>query len=88
MNPSNLFNEFMQKFESLWGQDLASVDNEMRAQIRRVAHSAFDKMDLVTREEFDAQCAVLARSRETLDRLEQAVRELQQQLTTQSPNTE
>lgn len=88
MNPSNLFNQFMHKFESLWGQDLASVDNEMRAQIRRVARTAFDKMDLVTREEFDAQCAVLARSRETLDRLEQAVRELQQQLATQAPNTE
>ncbi len=88
MNPSDVLNEFMQKFESLWGQDLASVDSEMRAQIRRVARTAFDKMDLVTREEFDAQCAVLARSRETLDRLEQTVQELQQQLATQSPNTE
>ncbi len=88
MNPSDVFNEFMQKFESQWGQDLASVDNEMRAQIRRVARTAFDKMDLVTREEFDVQCAVLARSRETLDRLEKTVQELQQQLATQSPNTE
>ncbi len=88
MNPGELFNEFMHRFESLWGQDLASVDNEMRAQIRRVARSAFDKMDLVTREEFDAQCAVLARARETLERLEQTVRELQQQLPKQSPHSE
>ncbi len=88
MNPGELFNEFMHRFESLWGRDLTSVDEEMRAQIRRVARSAFEKMDLVTREEFDAQCAVLARSRETLDRLEQTVRELQQQLAAQSPTSE
>ncbi|MEM6938376.1 MAG: accessory factor UbiK family protein, partial [Pseudomonadota bacterium] len=37
---------------------------------RAVAQSWFDRLDLVTREEFDAQQAVLARTRQKLDELE------------------
>lgn len=80
MGPRDAFEQFMRQFDSLWGQELASVNEDMRRQIRRVAHTAFQQLDLVTREEFDVQCAVLARSRETLDHLEQTVRQLQQQL--------
>jgi len=38
--------------------------------------STFSKLDLVTREEFDAQRAVLLRSREKIDALERQLAEL------------
>lgn len=38
------------------------------------------KLDLVTREEFDVQAAVLARTREKLERLEALVTELERRL--------
>ncbi len=38
------------------------------------------KLDLVTREEFDVQAAVLARTREKLERLEALVAELERRL--------
>jgi len=39
--------------------------------------STFAKMDLVTREEFDVQTAVLARTREKLEKLEKQIAELE-----------
>lgn len=49
-------------------------------QMRQLLQSALGRMDLVTREEFDAQAAVLLRTREKVDALEQAVAALEQQL--------
>lgn len=43
----------------------------LQSQIQGVLQGAFSKMDLVSREEFDAQSAVLARTREKLEALEQ-----------------
>ena len=57
---------------------------EMRADIDKNAkaalQSALAKLDLVTREEFDVQTAVLARSRALLDALAQRVADLEKQL--------
>lgn len=44
---------------------------ELEEQFRAVLESAFDRMDLVTREEFEIQKKVLARTREKLEALEQ-----------------
>jgi BMFP domain-containing protein YqiC len=41
--------------------------------VRAVVGSALQRMDLVTREEFDVQAAVLARTREKLEALEARV---------------
>jgi hypothetical protein len=38
---------------------------------------AFDRMNLVTREEFDAQSAVLKRTREKLEQLQEQIAELE-----------
>ncbi len=50
------------------------VQNNMRS----VLHSAFSKMDLVTREEFEVQTQVLARTRAKLEELEKKIVELEQ----------
>lgn len=53
---------------------------EVEAQLKSLLQGAFNKLDLVSREEFDAQVAVLARTRSRLEALETKVTELEQQL--------
>lgn len=50
---------------------------EIRSNIRLVLESAFARMNLVTREEFDAQTALLHRTREKLEELERIVAEME-----------
>jgi len=50
---------------------------DLERNFRGLLASAFARMDLVTREEYDAQAQVLARSRETLAALEARVAELE-----------
>ena len=49
---------------------LSEAKKEAEESFQTILRGAFEKMKLVTREEFDAQCAVLARTRERLDALE------------------
>lgn len=46
-------------------------------QARAALRSALGKLDLVTRDEFDAQAAVLAHTRERLEKLETKLAELE-----------
>ena len=50
---------------------LRSVREDLEQTFRGILKGALDRLDLVTREEFDVQQAVLARTREKLDALEQ-----------------
>lgn len=51
-------------------QGLRSVRDDIEMNFRSVLKSGLGKLDLVTREEFEVQEAVLARTREKLDALE------------------
>ncbi len=51
--------------------------NEIRENVRVILESSFERMNLVTREEFDAQTALLRRTREKLDELEAVVAALE-----------
>ncbi|MBV1787796.1 accessory factor UbiK family protein [Marinobacterium sp. D7] len=53
--------------------------HELQQQIRTLVQGTFSRLDLVTRDEFDAQRAVLARTRELVEQLEKRVVELEQQ---------
>lgn len=59
---------------------LTALREELEKNFRAILHAAFAKMDLVTREEFDVQTAVLARTREKLESLHEQVAKLEQQL--------
>lgn len=56
------------------------IKEDIRKNVRAILNGAFERMELVTREEFDVQTRLLARTREKLDRLEQLVTELETQL--------
>jgi BMFP domain-containing protein YqiC len=74
--PQQLFHviqEFGQTLQSQAKQDLS------QSQLRSLLEAALRKCHLVTREEFDAQQAVLLRTREQLEQLEQAVKALSEQ---------
>ena len=51
----------------------SSPAQDVQRNVRAVVGSALQRMDLVTREEFDVQAAVLARTREKLEALEARV---------------
>lgn len=55
------------------------LQQDLEKNFHATLQSAFNKMDLVTREEFEVQTALLARTREKLDTLEKQVAELEQQ---------
>lgn len=48
---------------------------KMQAQFKSILTSAFEKLDLVTREEFDAQCQVLHKTREKVEQLEATIKQ-------------
>ncbi|KIA82265.1 MULTISPECIES: accessory factor UbiK family protein [Chromobacterium] len=58
----------------------ASPAKDLEKNIRAMMASTFSKMDLVTREEFDVQQAVLARTREQLAALESRLGRLESQV--------
>ena len=49
----------------------------MEKNVRSLLTGTFNKLDLVTREEFDVQTRVLARTREKVEQLEKLVAELE-----------
>ena len=55
------------------------LQEDLQKNLRRALEAALARADLVTREEFEVQQAVLARTREKLERLEGLVAELERQ---------
>ena len=54
---------------------------DMQQSLNTIVQNVFARLDLVTREQFDAQLETLERTRDQLERLEADVTRLQEQLT-------
>ena len=81
-----MFADFAQKFVNELNQKLpGAADLLPKKELKAALNSALERMDLVTREEFDAQAAVLLRTRERLEGLEQQLLELQNSLDKPGP---
>jgi BMFP domain-containing protein YqiC len=74
MQQNRLFEELSGKISALLAQSPAK-DTEKN--LRAMLASFFSRLDLVTREEFDVQARLLARSREQINALETRVAELE-----------
>ncbi len=59
-------------------QNLKAIGEDLEHNFKSLLQTGLAKMDLVTREEFDVQVAVLARTREKLEALEARLAELQE----------
>lgn len=66
-----MIDELTRKLGESLPPGFAQAKEEAEAQFQTVLTKAFERMNLVTREEYDTQCAVLARTREKLEELEQ-----------------
>jgi len=64
----------------LRGESSQELRGEMQQNFKSVLQGGLSKLDLVTREEFDVQRAVLLRTREKLEELQRAVSGLETQL--------
>ncbi|UTF59208.1 accessory factor UbiK family protein [Gilvimarinus sp. DA14] len=73
-----------QLFEELKRQ-APNLDELPRPEFNRLLQGALRKLDLVSREEFDAQAAVLARTRARLEALEAKVANWEAQQATDDP---
>lgn len=76
VNPK-LFEELSSKISQAFA---ASPAKDFEKNARALLSSAFSKLDLVTREEFDVQREVLARSRQKLAELEARIAALEAEL--------
>ena len=59
---------------------LQTLKDDVDRNLRATLEAGLGRLDLVTREEFDVQSAVLARTREKIARLEAQVAELEERL--------
>lgn len=71
--------EIAKKLYSSLPKSVQVLEEDIKQQFKEILQSAFSQLDLVTREEFDVQVKVLARSREKIDALEKAVNQLLQE---------
>ena len=58
-------------------RNLKAIGEDLERNFKSLLQSGLGRMDLVTREEFDLQVAVLERTREKLDALEARLAELE-----------
>ncbi|WP_054891596.1 MULTISPECIES: accessory factor UbiK family protein [unclassified Pseudomonas] len=75
--PKALLDALSDQAARLFSGDTAQPRAELESQFKILMQSAFSKLDLVSREEFDSQMVVLARTRARLEALEKQVAELE-----------
>ncbi len=78
INPKLLEGLTEQFSQLLSGAGQLPGDDALKGQVKSILQGTFDRLDLVSREEFDAQKAVLLRTREKLEQLEKQIAELEQ----------
>ena len=78
--------DLARRLSSMVPPGLRESREELQQNFKSVLQSGLAKLDLVTREEFEVQRAVLLRTREKLEELQRAVAALEGQLGTTPPD--
>ena len=71
----NSFEDLVKKLAGAVPEGLRSMRRDLEENFRSVLQTGLGKLDLVTREEFEVQEAVLARTREKLEALEKRLKD-------------
>lgn len=77
MKKSNFLNELNEKLCDALPSNLQTLKKDIEKNFHAILQTAFNKLDLVTREEFDAQTKVLARTRKKIELLETEMKKLE-----------
>ncbi len=80
MNDKPNFDQVIQRVLASLPADVAQIKQDIEKNMRAALSAGFSKMDLVTREEYEVQSALLQRTREKLEEMEKQLAELEQQL--------
>lgn len=72
--------EISRRITEIMPPGIREVQKDLEKNLHSVLQSAFERLDLVTREEFEVQSAVLLRTREKVEALEAQVADLEKQL--------
>ncbi|MCW8928730.1 MAG: accessory factor UbiK family protein [Gammaproteobacteria bacterium] len=77
---TQFFDDLANKISNTLPPVPSGMKAELEQSIRNILHNAFDKLDLVTREDFEVQSAVLQKTRIKLELLEKKMSELESKL--------
>ncbi len=75
--------DLARRLSNLVPPGMSQARDDLEQNIKTTLQMSLRKLELVTREEFDVQRAVLLRTREKMDALERAVEQLEARLRTQ-----
>lgn len=85
LDPKQL-DELARRFTESLPPGMREFQQEVERNVRATMQSAFARMDLITRDEFDAQAKTLARTRARLQELETQVAALESALKAAAPD--
>jgi BMFP domain-containing protein YqiC len=71
-----MIDELTRKLGDALPPGVTQAKDQLESQFRAVLTGAFERMNLVGREEYDAQCALLEETREKIEALENRLDEL------------
>jgi hypothetical protein len=74
-----LFDDLARRLSEALPSGARELQQDVAKNLRTALQASLSKLDLVTREEFDVQARVLARTREKLDKLEKTITALEMQ---------
>ncbi len=72
--------EIVRKISAAIPDDLKTAKQNLEKNVRVAAEGVFQRLDLVTREEFDVQAKMLSESQQRVKKLEQRIQELEQKI--------
>lgn len=78
MKKSSFLDELTQKLCHALPENFQKFEKDLKKNFQVILQSAFNKLDIVTHEEFDAQTKVLARTRKKIENLEKQLKELEE----------
>ncbi|MCF6235523.1 MAG: accessory factor UbiK family protein [Gammaproteobacteria bacterium] len=77
MIDTKLLDDLARNLSKLTPSGIGAIQKDLEHNFRTILQSTFSKLNLVSREEFDVQSEVLARTRAKLEILEKQVKELE-----------
>lgn len=77
MSSSNKSASFVKDFIEQLPPGLQTLSDDLKSQLQQCLQKSLHKLSLVTREEFDIQTEVLAKTRAKLEQLEEMLRQAQ-----------
>jgi len=79
MDNANQMDDIAKKIAELMPASFQNLQSDIKKNVQGGLESSIRKMNLVTREEFEIQTAVLQRTREKLEALEKVVKQLEEE---------